>query len=110
MAGAVTYGSLNENQFSALTSFAFNLGCGGLKSSSLLRKLNGGDVAGASHEFGLFVNAGGKRLQGLVRRREAERNLFCAGGTCGGGGGVGGGGHTGKSCIGKAADGLNIRY
>lgn len=103
--GAVTYGSLNANQFSALTSFTFNLGCGSLKSSTLLKKINGGDVTGASKEFAKWVNAGGKPLPGLVRRREAERKLFCTGSTCGGSGGGGG-----TSCVGKTTAGINIRY
>lgn len=67
---------LTENQFGALVSFTFNLGAGNLKSSTLLRKLNAGDYVGASDEFGRWVKAGGKTLSGLVRRREAERQLF----------------------------------
>lgn len=67
---------LTENQFGALVSFTFNLGAGNLKSSTLLRKLNAGDYTGASAEFGKWVKAGGKTLPGLVRRREAERQLF----------------------------------
>lgn len=103
--GAVTYSKLTANQFSALTSFTFNLGCGSLKSSTLLKKLNSGDVTGASNEFKKWVYAGGKVLQGLVRRRAAERRLFCNGSSCGGGGGGGS-----KSCTGKATTGLNIRW
>ena len=68
---------INSNQFSALVSFAFNLGCGNLKKSTLLKKLNDGDTEGASDEFLQWVSAGGKRLPGLERRREAERELFC---------------------------------
>ena len=69
---------LNENQFGALVSFTYNLGPGNLKSSTLLRKLNAGDYAGAADEFGKWINAGGKPLPGLVRRRAAERALFLA--------------------------------
>ena len=67
---------LNENQFGALVSFTYNLGSGNLQSSTLLRKLNAGDYAGAGAEFGKWVEAGGKTLNGLVRRRAAERALF----------------------------------
>ncbi|XP_021949986.1 lysozyme RrrD [Folsomia candida] len=79
---AITFSSLNANQFSALVSFSFNLGCGSLRRSSLRTLLNQGDVGGASREFGKWVRAGGKRLPGLVRRRGAERTLFCSGGLC----------------------------
>lgn len=68
--------SLNDNQFSALVSFVFNLGAGALGESTLLRKLNGSDYQEAADEFPRWVNAGGRRLLGLVRRRAAERQLF----------------------------------
>lgn len=67
---------LTQGQFDALVSFAFNLGLGSLKSSTLLKKLKAGDAAGASFEFQRWVYAGGKKLPGLVKRREAERALF----------------------------------
>lgn len=67
---------LNDNELSALVSFTYNLGAGNLKKSTLLRLLNQGDRKGASMQFGSWVRAGGKVLNGLVRRREAERNLF----------------------------------
>lgn len=69
---------LNQNEFDALVSFTFNLGPGNLRSSTLLKKLNAGDRAGAADEFLKWVRAGGKTLPGLVKRREAERALFCA--------------------------------
>lgn len=75
--GAVTV-PLNENQFGALVSFTFNLGIGNLRKSTLLRKLNAGDYAGAASEFGRWINAGGKPMNGLIRRREDERKLFLA--------------------------------
>lgn len=67
---------LKQGQFDALVSFAFNLGLGNLKSSTLLRKLNAGDASGASYELQRWVYAGKEKLAGLVRRRETERVLF----------------------------------
>lgn len=67
---------LAQCQFDALVSFAFNLGAANLKSSTLLRKLNAGDHAGAAREFGRWVNSNGKPLAGLIARREAERAMF----------------------------------
>jgi GH24 family phage-related lysozyme (muramidase) len=68
--------TLNDNQFSALVSFVFNLGAGALNQSTLLRELNIGNYTAAANEFPRWVNAGGQRLPGLVRRRAAERELF----------------------------------
>lgn len=64
-----------QGQFDALVSFAFNLGEGNLAKSTLLKKHNAGDYAGAKAEFGKWINASGRRLPGLVTRRadEAER-------------------------------------
>ena len=67
---------VNDNEFAALTSFCFNFGPNKLASSTLLRKLNAGDRKGAAKEFDKWVHAGGKRLNGLVRRRAAEKALF----------------------------------
>nr|WP_217645904.1 lysozyme [Paracoccus homiensis] len=67
---------LNENQHAALVSFTYNLGAGNLGSSTLLRKLNAGDYAGAAAEFPRWNKAGGKVLAGLTRRRKAEQTLF----------------------------------
>ena len=67
---------LNENQFAALVSFAYNVGSGALNSSTLLRRLNAGDTFGAANEFLRWNRAGGRVLAGLTRRREAERSLF----------------------------------
>jgi lysozyme len=75
VAKAVTV-PLNQNQFDALVDFAYNAGAGNLRSSTLLKKLNAGDYAGAADEFGKWVKGGGKTLPGLVKRREAERKLF----------------------------------
>lgn len=78
----VTYNQLNAAQFSALVSFAFNVGCGALKRSTLLRKLNNNDVSGAANEFSRWNKGGGKVLNGLTRRRTAERELFCSNNVC----------------------------
>lgn len=67
---------LNSCQFDALASFTFNLGAGNLRASTLLKKLNAGNYSGAAEEFPRWVSAGGKKLPGLVRRREAEKALF----------------------------------
>jgi lysozyme len=67
---------LNQNQFDALVSFAFNVGLGALGESTLLRVLNEGDYQGASDQFGQWVHGGGQVMDGLVRRREAEKALF----------------------------------
>lgn len=67
---------VTDNQLGALVSFAYNLGVGALGKSTLLKKLNAGDVQGAGDEFLKWTKAGGKVLAGLVRRREAERKLF----------------------------------
>ena len=65
-----------QNQFDALVSFAFNVGVGNLKKSTLLKKLNAGDIQGAALQFKSWNKAGGKILTGLTRRREAEMKLF----------------------------------
>lgn len=68
--------ALTQGQFDALVSFVFNLGAGALGGSTLLRKLNAGDPAGAAAEFGKWVHAGNEILPGLVTRRAKERALF----------------------------------
>ncbi|MGK7893024.1 MAG: lysozyme [Xenococcus sp. (in: cyanobacteria)] len=68
--------SLNDNQFAALVSFAFNLGTGALAHSTLLRDLNAGNYSAAADQFLRWNRAGGCVLAGLTRRREAERKLF----------------------------------
>ncbi|MEH3446165.1 lysozyme [Enterobacter roggenkampii] len=67
---------LTQGQFDALVSFTYNLGARSLSTSTLLRKLNAEDYAGAADEFLRWNKAGGKVLNGLTRRREAERDLF----------------------------------
>jgi lysozyme len=65
---------LRPNQFSALVSFQFNTGA--LGGSTLLALLNQGDTAGAAGQFARWDQAGGAVLEGLQRRRAAERALF----------------------------------
>lgn len=67
---------LPSNQFSALVSFSFNVGLEALAKSTLLKKLKSGGPLAAAPEFAKWVRAGGKVLPGLVKRREAERQLF----------------------------------
>lgn len=68
--------TINQNQFDALVSFAFNVGLGALKSSTLLRMVNSKSFTGASVQFERWNRAGGHVLEGLVTRRRAERLLF----------------------------------
>lgn len=67
---------ITQNQFDALISFTYNLGEGNLEKSSLLRLLNQGNPMAASEEFVKWDRAGGQVLEGLLRRRTAERDLF----------------------------------
>lgn len=68
---------LTDNQFASLVSFDFNTGK--LDSSTLLKKLNAGDYAAVPGELAKWVNAGGKRVQGLVNRRASEAGLWAKG-------------------------------
>ena len=67
---------LTQNQFDALVSFTYNLGEGNLQKSTLLKKVNAFLFAQAAEEFAKWNKAGGKVLNGLTRRREAERKMF----------------------------------
>ena len=69
---------LNQNQFDALVSFTFNLGYGekGLGGSTLLRLLNNSDYIGASKQFSRWVYSGNRVLEGLIKRRNEEKELF----------------------------------
>ncbi|MCU0569656.1 MAG: lysozyme [Oculatellaceae cyanobacterium Prado106] len=69
---------VNDNQFSALVCFCFNVGPGngGFGGSTLLRKLNAGDDAGAAQQFPRWNKVDGKPWLGLTRRRLAEQALF----------------------------------
>jgi len=67
---------LNDNQFGACVSLAYNIGGHGFSTSSALKHINAGDYDKAANAILLWNKAGGKVLKGLVRRREAERKLF----------------------------------
>ncbi|MGB4239631.1 MAG: lysozyme [Candidatus Hydrothermia bacterium] len=67
---------LNQNQFDALVSLCFNIGCGNFLKSTLLKKLNEGKIAEAVKEFLKWNKAGGKELAGLTKRRQEEMELF----------------------------------
>ena len=67
---------LNQNQFDALVAWTFNLGPTNLNESTMLRKLNYGDYESVPDEMRRWNKAGGEVLNGLVRRRDAEANLF----------------------------------
>ena len=69
--------NLNQNQLDALASFVFNLGYGNLLSSTLLKKMrNNVNDKTIADEFKKWKYAGGKILQGLVKRRAAEAKLY----------------------------------
>lgn len=67
---------VNQNQFDALVSFAFNCGVNNLTASTLWQKLKHRDFEGAANQFLRWNKCNGVELTGLTRRREAERNLF----------------------------------
>ena len=69
---------LEDGRFDALTSFTFNLGAGALQRSTLRRKVNHREHDAVPAEFRRWVWAGGRRLKGLIRRREAEAARYAA--------------------------------
>lgn len=69
---------LTPGQRAALASFVYNVGAGAFASSTLLLRLQAGDMAGAAAEFGRWTRSGGRELPGLVARRAAERAAFVA--------------------------------
>jgi len=64
------------NQYGAMLSLAYNIGTGAFRKSTCLKRFNAGDMEGAAEALTWFNKAGGKVLNGLVRRRAAERVLF----------------------------------
>jgi GH24 family phage-related lysozyme (muramidase) len=71
--------TLSQCQFDSLVSFTYNVGTGAFKKSTLLKKLNQSDFDAVPTELKKWVKAGGKTLQGLVRRRNAEADIFTSG-------------------------------
>ena len=67
---------LNQNQTDALAALVYNIGPSAFAQSTLLKRINDGRHDLAASEFERWVNAGGKRINGLVRRRAAERALY----------------------------------
>ena len=68
--------ALSQNQFDALVSWVYNLGPANLKASTMLKVLNSGDYEGVPAQIQRWNKAGGKVLEGLIRRRKAEALLF----------------------------------
>lgn len=67
---------LNQNQFDSLVSFVFNLGRERFRQSSLLKFLNSAHFPLAAGQFDRWIYADGKVMQGLIKRRAAEKKLF----------------------------------
>lgn len=70
---------ITQPQFDALVDFTFNVGGANFVRSTLLRMVNAGDYSGAADQFLRWNKAGGKALEGLTRRRAAERQMFLTG-------------------------------
>ena len=70
---------LAQEQFDALVSFVFNVGTGAFRRSTLLRLLNDGGYDAVPKQLDRWVKADGKTLEGLVRRRKEEGELFASG-------------------------------
>ena len=68
---------LNSNQYSAIVCFTYNVGAGNLKQSTLLHCINTYHVDDAANEFEKWDHINGVENAGLLRRRKAERDLFC---------------------------------
>lgn len=70
---------LSDDCYAALTSFTYNLGIGALESSTMRRMINNGQLYEAADQFPRWVFGGGKKLPGLVKRRELSRALWLRG-------------------------------
>jgi len=68
--------SLDQCMFDALVSWTYNLGPSNLNASTMLKVLNAGDYEGVPAQIKRWNKAGGKVLEGLIRRRDAEALLF----------------------------------
>lgn len=67
---------LSQGELDALTSFTFNLGAGALQRSTLRAKINRDERGDAPAEFSKWIFAGGRKLPGLIKRRQAEAFLY----------------------------------
>jgi lysozyme len=67
---------LSGERLEAVADFAYNLGLARLAGSTLRKRINNGDISGASEEFEKWVFCGATKLQGLVARRHAEKLIF----------------------------------
>jgi lysozyme len=67
---------ISQNEFNALVSFVYNVGEGNFKSSTLLKELNNGNYVAAADEFPKWNHSGGIVVNGLTKRRLAEKALF----------------------------------
>jgi lysozyme len=70
---------VTQPQFDALVSWAYNVGLDAARNSTLMRLLNAGELMQAANQLLRWNRAGGKVINGLTRRREAERELFLSG-------------------------------
>lgn len=66
----------SEDEFSAMVSLSFNIGLGKFATSTLLKRHKAGNKTGAANAFLSWIYAGKQKLPGLMRRREAERELY----------------------------------
>ena len=70
---------ITQEEFDALVDFVFNVGAGNFNASTLLKKVNSGDIQGAANEFLKWDMAAGKHMAGLLKRRHAEAKEFLSG-------------------------------
>ena len=70
---------LSQCQFDALVSFTFNVGATNFKNSTLLKYLNNGEYNLAAEQFERWIYSNGKKLDGLLTRRKAEKEIFLHG-------------------------------
>lgn len=67
---------LTPEQHGALVSFVFNIGEGNFRTSTILKRINAERHFDAAQEFGRWIYAGGMKLNGLISRREREKDLY----------------------------------
>lgn len=74
---SIVTATVNQNQFNAMVSLAYNIGIGAFSKSTLLKKVNKNSCDSTiKDEFMKWVNAGGKRIQGLINRRAKEAEIY----------------------------------